>query len=136
VHHPASVPVGYQATLSQYLHQNDTRDSRSRSGSPYRLQQCPFTKTYTSGSKLQDSYISKTVQAHHAPCAAETIVHQDTSQKVYNVQAVTEESFQTSVQTSTQQRNVNLPLTDFYANKFSGSAKQDLNAFSASEGEN
>ena len=80
VHHPGpSVPVGYQGSqvhaqttnlvqqqtsLSQYLRHNDKRESRSRerSSSPYRYNQCALNNTYMSGSKLQDSYVSKTQQ--------------------------------------------------------------------------
>lgn len=72
-HHPnaeltktetANIPVGYSGafklnhaqSLSSFLRQNDQREIRSRSNSPYRFTQCP---NMTSNSKLQDSFMSK-----------------------------------------------------------------------------
>jgi hypothetical protein len=54
-HHPV---VNQTTTLSNYLRVNDRRESRSRSNSPYRFDGGNCNHTFTSGSKLQESYIS------------------------------------------------------------------------------
>jgi len=126
-HHPTTVPVGYQGfqqqtTLSQYLKENDRRDSRSRSNSPYRFDQCPVNQTVASGSKLQESYISM---------RKTNVVHSQTMNTVH------EEEQHSQAHSSAQ---VRMPLTDYYNQKFSGTseraAPEVIHVYGTQEGEN
>ena len=100
-----------QTTFSQFLRNNDNREERSRSNSPYRFNQCPNNYTYQSSSKLQDSFISRN----------QNIQIENNQAKSTFKGSIQEESIQESSQH--ENREVSLPLTEFYANKYSSKEK-------------